>query len=161
MKVLAWLGFPLVATLLAMCWAAWRGRSRGPRRSGGAFASVEDFRRFNEALAAPGPRATPERRRGLRRRTPENADRPATASRFESATTPGSPNPQDSTAKPRTTGTAKSAGQTGAIGTARTGFGGGGTVAGAGALESVATLATRKLGSAETFGSTKIAGQGS
>ena len=68
MKVLAWLAFPLVATLLAMCWAAWRGRSRGPRRSGGAFASVEDFRRFNAALAAPGPRATPERRRGLGRR---------------------------------------------------------------------------------------------
>jgi hypothetical protein len=89
MKVLAWLAFPLVATLLAMCWAAWRGRSRGPRRSGGAFASVEDFRRFNEALAAPGPRAVPVRRRGFSRRT------------------------------------------------------------------------TRKLGSAETFGSTKIAGQGS
>jgi hypothetical protein len=70
MKVLAWLAPPVVATLLAMCWAAWRGRSRGPRRSGGgrsggAFTSVEDFRRFNEALAAPGPRATPERRRGL------------------------------------------------------------------------------------------------
>jgi len=74
MKVLAWLAFPLVATLLAMCWAAWRGRSRGPRRSAGAFASVEDFRRFNEALAAPGPRATPERRRGLGRR----ADTPST-----------------------------------------------------------------------------------
>ena len=69
MKVLAWLAFPLVATLLAMCWAAWRGwRSREPRRAGGAFASVEDFRRFNAALAAPGPRATPERRRGLGRR---------------------------------------------------------------------------------------------
>ncbi|MEU4394627.1 hypothetical protein [Kribbella sp. NPDC023855] len=66
MKVLAWLAFPLVATVLAMCWAAWRGRTRGPRRSGGAFASVEDFRRFNEAIAAPGPRATPEPRRGLR-----------------------------------------------------------------------------------------------
>jgi hypothetical protein len=66
MKVLAWLAFPLVATVLAMCWAAWRGRSRGPRRSGGAFASVEDFRRFNEALAAPGPRATPEPRRRFR-----------------------------------------------------------------------------------------------
>jgi hypothetical protein len=74
MKVLAWLAFPLVATLLAMCWAGWRGRSRGPRRSGGAFASVEDFRRFNEALAAPGPSATPERRRGLGRR----ADTPST-----------------------------------------------------------------------------------
>ena len=53
MKVLGWLAFPLVATALAMCWAAWRGRNRGPRRSGGAFASVEDFRRFNEAMAAP------------------------------------------------------------------------------------------------------------
>jgi hypothetical protein len=69
MKVLAWLAFPLIATLLAMCWAAWRGwRGREPHRSGGAFASVEDFRRFNAALAAPGPRATPERRRGLGRR---------------------------------------------------------------------------------------------
>ena len=66
MKVLAWLAFPLVATALAMCWAAWRGRSRGPRRSGGAFASVEDFRRFNEAMVAPGPRAIPEPRAGLR-----------------------------------------------------------------------------------------------
>jgi hypothetical protein len=66
MKVLAWLAFPLVATALAMCWAAWRGRSRGPRRSGGAFASVEDFRRFNEAMAAPGPRAVPEPHGGLR-----------------------------------------------------------------------------------------------
>jgi hypothetical protein len=66
MKVLAWLAFPLVATALAMCWAAWRGRSRGPRRSGGAFASVEDFRRFNEAMAAPSPRAVPEPRGRLR-----------------------------------------------------------------------------------------------
>jgi hypothetical protein len=95
MKVLAWLAFPLVATLLAMCWAAWRGRSRGPRRSGGAFASVEDFRRFNEALAAPGPSATPERRRGLRR--------------------PDKPKNTDSAAKP--TSTVGSAGTPGAAGT--------------------------------------------
>ena len=75
MKVLAWLAFPLIATLLAMCWAAWRGwRSRERPRAGGAFASVEDFRRFNAAIAAPGPRATPERRRGLGRR----ADTPST-----------------------------------------------------------------------------------
>jgi hypothetical protein len=74
MKVLAWLAFPLVATLLAMCWAGWRGRTRGPRKSGGAFASVDDFRRFNEAIAAPGPRATPERRRGLNRKDPDRKD---------------------------------------------------------------------------------------
>ncbi|TDD58798.1 hypothetical protein E1263_17570 [Kribbella antibiotica] len=67
MKVLAWLAFPLAATVLAMGWAAWRGRSRGPRRSGGAFAAVEDFRRFSDALAAPGPEATP-RRRGFKDR---------------------------------------------------------------------------------------------
>ena len=74
MKVLAWLAFPLVATLLAMCWAAWRGwRSRERPRSGGAFASVEDFRRFNAAIAAPGPRATPERRRGLGRHNHQQA----------------------------------------------------------------------------------------
>ena len=78
MKVLAWLAFPLVATLLAMCWAAWRGwRSREPRRSGGPFASVDEFRRFNAVLAAPGPRATPERRRRLGRRNhqPVSEDR--------------------------------------------------------------------------------------
>jgi hypothetical protein len=125
MKVLAWLAFPLVATLLAMCWAAWRGRSRGPRRSGGAFASVEDFRRFNEALAAPGPLATPVRRRGLRRRTPKNAaaDRPGVAE-----VAGGS--------EPAPLGVAE-------------------------ALEAGTLAVTRKLGSAETFGSTKIAGQGS
>ncbi|GAA0621370.1 hypothetical protein HPO96_24275 [Kribbella sandramycini] len=71
MKVLAWLAFPLAATALAMCWAAWRGRSRGPRRSGGAFAAVEDFRRFSDALAAPGPDASPPRRRFGR--APRNA----------------------------------------------------------------------------------------
>jgi hypothetical protein len=74
MKVLAWLAFPLIATLLAMCWAAWRGwRSRERPRSGGAFASVEDFRRFTAAIAAPGPRATPERRRGPGRRNHQQA----------------------------------------------------------------------------------------
>jgi hypothetical protein len=125
MKVLAWLAFPLVATLLAMCWAAWRGRSRGPRRSGGAFASVEDFRRFNEALAAPGPRATPERRRGLRRRTPKDSH----------AARPGTGEAADGS-EPPTLGVAE-------------------------ALEAGTLAVTRKLGSAETFGSTKIAGQGS
>lgn len=67
MKVLAWLAFPLIATVAAMGWAAWRGRghSRGSRRSG-AFASVEEFRRFSDVLAAPGPTAAPEPRAGVR-----------------------------------------------------------------------------------------------
>ena len=67
MKVLAWLAAPLALSVLAMGWAAWRGRTRGPRRAGGAFASVDEFRRFTEAVAAPGPAATP-RPRGLFRR---------------------------------------------------------------------------------------------
>lgn len=131
MKVLAWLAFPLVATLLAMCWAAWRGRSRGPRRSGGAFASVEDFRRFNEALAAPGPRATPERRRGLRRRTPKSLATPKNLAADRAGAGEASGGPESAT-----------------LGVAE-------------ALEAGTLAVTRKLGSAETFGSTKIAGQGS
>jgi hypothetical protein len=109
MKVLAWLAFPLVATILAMCWAAWRGRSRGPRRSGGAFASVEDFRRFNEALAAPGPRATPEPRRGIGRLThkPNSPD---------SAGTTNSSDEPSSTGR----GTANAAGTLGAADTLAT-----------------------------------------
>jgi hypothetical protein len=136
MKVLAWLAFPLVATLLAMCWAAWRGRSRGPRRSGGAFASVEDFRRFNEALAAPGPRATPDRRRGLLRRTRKN---PAAGA----GDAPGTGETVDKPASATATNSV-----------------GAGTLGAAEALNSAGTLAN-KLGSAEPFGSTKIAGQGS
>ncbi len=77
MKVLAWLAFPLAATVLAMCWAAWRGRNRGPRRSAGAFDSVEEFRRFSAALAAPGPQATPRRRAFRSRPTSRHASRNA------------------------------------------------------------------------------------
>jgi hypothetical protein len=68
MKVLAWLAFPVVATVLAICWAAWResGHGSGRRlRTGGAFASVEEFRRFRDALAAPGPTGPRERSAGL------------------------------------------------------------------------------------------------
>ena len=70
MKVLAWLAFPVIATILAMCWVGWvssqRSHGRAHRRSGGAFASVDEFSRFRQALAAPGPRATPVRRTGLK-----------------------------------------------------------------------------------------------
>ncbi|MEU4289714.1 hypothetical protein AB0E63_15930 [Kribbella sp. NPDC026596] len=128
MRVLAWLAFPLVATLLAMCWAAWRGRSRGPRRSGGAFASVEDFRRFNEALAAPGPSATRERRRGFGRRTTAIVSSAAGIHKSADEAAPAAD--------------------------------GSGTDPGAGTLDPAQALA-RKLGPAEMFGSTKIAGQGS
>jgi hypothetical protein len=117
MKVLAWLAFPLAATVLAMCWAAWRGRHRGPRRSAGTFASVEEFRRFSDALAAPGPQATPRRRtlasRLLGRRAARNASDTA------------------------------------------------GTDAATRSLRSAEGHVGKKLGSAETLGSTKTAGQGS
>ena len=67
MKVLAWLAFPLIATVAAMGWAAWRGRADrlGPRRSGG-LTGVEEFRRFTEALAVPRPAAAPGPRPGVR-----------------------------------------------------------------------------------------------
>ena len=130
MKVLAWLAFPLVATLLAMCWAGWRGRSRGPRRPAGAFASVEDFRRFNEALAAPGPSATRERRRGFGRLASTTG---SGAARIQKSAPDDEPAPVAD---------------------------GSGTDPVAGTLDSAQALA-RKLGPAEMFGSTKIAGQGS
>jgi len=139
MKVLAWLAFPLVVTLLAMCWAAWRGRSRGPRRSGGAFDSVEDFRRFNDALAAPGPSATPERRRGLGRA--HKAD----AHKAEKADHAGKPSAPD---EPDRAGTTQPRDATGTVRARET-------------LDPPQAHTTRKLGSAEMFGSTKIAGQGS
>jgi hypothetical protein len=154
MKVLAWLAFPLVATLLAMCWAAWRGRSRGPRRSGGAFASVEDFRRFNEALAAPGPSATRERRRGFGRRTSMTVSSGARSLKGEPA-----PKPDLSDARgPRSDGAGLD--RPTSTGNADRAADGPGTVRGAGTLDSAQVLA-RKLGPAEMFGSTKIAGQGS
>lgn len=67
MKVLAWLAFPLLATVVAMAWAAWRGRgrSRVSRRSG-TFAAVEEFRHFTDVLRSPGPSAVPEPRGGVR-----------------------------------------------------------------------------------------------
>lgn len=148
MKVLAWLAFPVVATLLAMCWAAWRGRNRGPRRSGGAFDSVEDFRRFNDALAAPGPSATPERRRrGLSRAHKTDAEKADVkkVDKSDHARNPASPDGPDAASESRT------ADRLGPAGTLRAG----------GTLGSAKTHATRKLGTTEMFGSTKIAGQGS
>ncbi|MEV0804456.1 hypothetical protein AB0I34_42660 [Kribbella sp. NPDC050281] len=148
MKVLAWLAFPVVATLLAMCWAAWRGRSRGPRRSGGAFDSVEDFRRFNDALAAPGPRATPERRRrGLNRAHKADADKTDVnrADKSDHVANPSSPDAPESASESRTADRLRP------VGTLRAG----------GTLGSAKTHAIEKLGTTEMFGSTKIAGQGS
>ncbi|WP_238164126.1 hypothetical protein [Kribbella pittospori] len=147
MKVLAWLAFPVVATLLAMCWAAWRGRSRGPRRSGGAFDSVEDFRRFNDALAAPGPRATPERRRrGLNRAHKTDSDK-TDVSKADESDHVGNPSPDGQDAA----GESRTADRLGPAGTLRAG----------GTLGSAKPHAIRKLGTAEMFGSTEIAGQGS
>jgi hypothetical protein len=51
MSVMAWLGLPVVATLLAIVYAHWSNRPRGPEE---ALDSVERYQRFRQALA-PGP----------------------------------------------------------------------------------------------------------
>lgn len=49
MTVLAWWAIPIVATALALGWAAWVSRSR-PRPE--AIDTVEDYQRFRTALAS-------------------------------------------------------------------------------------------------------------
>jgi hypothetical protein len=54
MQVLWWLAPPLGATLLAMVWAAWRGRERDDVRRDDAD---EALARMERALARPAPAA--------------------------------------------------------------------------------------------------------
>lgn len=49
MGVLAWLGAPAAATVLAIVWVNWSSRARGPVE---ASQSVAERERFNAALAA-------------------------------------------------------------------------------------------------------------
>jgi hypothetical protein len=53
MEVLWWLAPPLAATVLAMAWAAWRGRTRDEVRR---ESSDEALARLGSALARPLPR---------------------------------------------------------------------------------------------------------
>lgn len=49
MTVLAWWAIPIVATALALGWAAWASRSR-PRPQ--AYDTIDDYQRFRAALAS-------------------------------------------------------------------------------------------------------------
>jgi hypothetical protein len=43
-EVLGWLGVPIAATLLAIGWARWSARERGPAETRDTVASYERFR---------------------------------------------------------------------------------------------------------------------
>lgn len=53
MGVLAWLGVPAVATLLAIVWVHWSSRARGPVETSESLAERE---RFKAAFTAPQQR---------------------------------------------------------------------------------------------------------
>ncbi len=44
MQILAWLGVPVAATLLAIGWAHWASRERGPAETQDTVAQYERFR---------------------------------------------------------------------------------------------------------------------
>jgi hypothetical protein len=56
MGVLAWLGIPAVATLLAIVWVHWSARARGPVETSESLAERERFK------AAFAPAKQPHRR---------------------------------------------------------------------------------------------------
>jgi len=55
-SALLWWLIPLGATLLALAWAAWRGR---PARSVDMNSSMSDQKRFRAAMQKPMPRNAP------------------------------------------------------------------------------------------------------
>jgi hypothetical protein len=61
MGVLAWLGVPAAATILAIVWVHWASRVRGPVETSESLAERE---RFVAAFASPPP---PRRRRASSR----------------------------------------------------------------------------------------------
>lgn len=52
MEAMLWWLIPITATLLAVAWVAWAGRTRRPADPHQTLAA---HRRFTEALATPGP----------------------------------------------------------------------------------------------------------
>jgi hypothetical protein len=59
MGVLAWLGIPAGATVIAILWVNWSARPRGPVETSESLAERE---RFKAAFTAPSDAEQPERR---------------------------------------------------------------------------------------------------
>jgi hypothetical protein len=59
MGVLAWLGVPAVATLVAIVWVNWAARPRGPVETEESLAERERFKAAfdRQAIASDGPGA--------------------------------------------------------------------------------------------------------
>lgn len=53
MEILAWLGFPVVATLSAIGWASWSSRTRRPQGMDDSMAAYEKFRRALGGATGP------------------------------------------------------------------------------------------------------------
>lgn len=64
LDILAWLLVPLAVTVLAVLWARWRARPRGPAD---AHEGMADMLRFREAMAKPLPGAQEAAHGGARR----------------------------------------------------------------------------------------------
>jgi hypothetical protein len=58
-QTLMWTGAPVVALLVGIVWAHWRGRDRGPVET---MASVQEYERFRAAISRPIPAVVPEQR---------------------------------------------------------------------------------------------------
>ncbi|MPZ60022.1 MAG: hypothetical protein GEU93_01745 [Propionibacteriales bacterium] len=78
MRILLWLVFPAVATLVAMLWAGWSGR---PQRAQDARESAAAYERFAAAVRKPHPTqgrgvsaARVERATGIAVRRPRPGD---------------------------------------------------------------------------------------
>lgn len=74
MGVLAWLGAPAIATLIAIVWVNWAARPRGPVETEESLAERE---RFKAAFAHPVSVIDPPAPQGADRAEPRGAERRA------------------------------------------------------------------------------------
>jgi hypothetical protein len=72
MGVLAWLGAPAVATVIAIVWVNWAARPRGPVETEESLAERE---RFNAAFSRPLSVVDPQTRKRTGRPTSKEASR--------------------------------------------------------------------------------------
>lgn len=74
MSAVAWWAIPVVATLLAVLWVSWAGRSRPPAD---VYESLETYRRFKDAMENDrrGSAVGQVGRRSRLRRLPRRRDR--------------------------------------------------------------------------------------